>query len=155
MDAYRKQLIETDPDVFACLAGEERRQAAGVELIPSENYTWPEVLAVLGSVFTNKYSEGYPGRRYYGGQEFTDRVENLARERARELVGKRLPGVQRDLTAAREYWAQFEGRTSRATRRVNNAYLRSNRVPDGVLSYGRSVELLIAYARSRGGWLVR
>ena len=57
----------------------------GVELIPSENYAFPEVLAALGSVFTNKYSEGYPGRRYYGGQENTDCIENLARERAKSL----------------------------------------------------------------------
>jgi glycine hydroxymethyltransferase len=84
-DANRALLSETDPDVYAALAGEEQRQRVGIELIPSENYTYPEVLAVLGSVFTNKYSEGYPGRRYYGGQEFTDRIENLARERARQL----------------------------------------------------------------------
>jgi glycine hydroxymethyltransferase len=79
---YREALTAHDPEVAAALAGEEERQRRGVELIPSENYTSPEVLAALGSVFTNKYSEGYPGRRYYGGQEFTDRVENLARTRA-------------------------------------------------------------------------
>ena len=73
MDAYRRQLHAFDPDIDAALAGEERRQADGVEMIPSENYTYPEVLAALGSVLTNKYSEGYPGRRYYGGQEFTHR----------------------------------------------------------------------------------
>jgi hypothetical protein len=77
------------------------------------------------------------------------------RDRAAELAGQRLPGVQRDIDAAREHWAQFEGRTSRAARSMNNAYLRSQRVPGGILSYQRSVELLIAYARSRGGWLVR
>jgi glycine hydroxymethyltransferase len=82
MRAYRDLLKLNDPEVFETLIGEESRQRLGVELIPSENYTYPEVLAVLGSVFTNKYSEGYPGRRYYGGQEFTDRVENMARERA-------------------------------------------------------------------------
>src|SRR4029077_7854014 len=85
MDAHRRLLEENAADVAAALAGEERRQKAGIELVPSENYTDPEVLAALGSVFTNKYSEGYPGRRYYGGQEFTDRVENLARERACRL----------------------------------------------------------------------
>jgi glycine hydroxymethyltransferase len=85
MRAYRDLLAASDPDVFATLSGEEARQRSGIELIPSENYTYPEVLAVLGSVFTNKYAEGYPGRRYYGGQEFTDRVENLARERACRL----------------------------------------------------------------------
>ncbi len=85
MDGHRALLAETDPEVHAALLGEEARQRRGIELIPSENYTWPEVLAVLGSVFTNKYAEGYPGRRYYGGQEFTDRIENLARDRATRL----------------------------------------------------------------------
>jgi glycine hydroxymethyltransferase len=82
MDAHRKALHSFDPEIDAAISGEERRQVDGVEMIPSENYTYPEVLAALGSVLTNKYSEGYPGRRYYGGQEFTDRIENLARERA-------------------------------------------------------------------------
>ena len=79
------ELEQNDPAVFAALQGEEQRQRSGIELIPSENYTFPEVLATLGSVFTNKYSEGYPGRRYYGGQEYTDQIENLARERAKEV----------------------------------------------------------------------
>lgn len=85
MDAHYQLLQRTDPEVYAAVKGEETRQRAGVELVPSENYTYPEVLAVLGSVFTNKYSEGYPGKRYYGGQEYTDAVERLARDRAREL----------------------------------------------------------------------
>jgi glycine hydroxymethyltransferase len=85
MDDARALLAKSDPEVYEALVGEERRQQAGIELIPAENYAWPEVLAALGSVFTNKYSEGYPGRRYYGGQEFTDRIENLARERACRL----------------------------------------------------------------------
>jgi glycine hydroxymethyltransferase len=85
MDPNRARLAQTDPEVYEALVGEEERERSGIELIPSENYTWPEVLAALGSVFTNKYSEGYPGRRYYGGQEFTDRIENLARERACRL----------------------------------------------------------------------
>ncbi|MFB0905979.1 MAG: hypothetical protein QMA98_03300 [Pseudomonadales bacterium] len=59
-----KELETNDPDVYAALLGEESRERNGIELIPSENYTFPEVLSVLGSVFTNKYSEGYPGRRY-------------------------------------------------------------------------------------------
>jgi glycine hydroxymethyltransferase len=85
MDAYRTALKENDPEVYAAIAGEEQRQRRGIELIPSENYTYPEVLAALGSVLTNKYAEGYPGRRYYGGQEFTDQIENLARDRAKRL----------------------------------------------------------------------
>ena len=83
--ANLEQLAINDPVVYAALRGEEARERSGIELIPSENYAFPEVLAVLGSVFTNKYSEGYPGRRYYGGQKFTDEIENLARERAKEV----------------------------------------------------------------------
>ena len=82
MHDFRELLAETDPEVARAIAGEERRQRRGVELIPSENYTYPEVLAALGSVLTNKYVEGYPGNRYYGGQEYTDAIERLARERA-------------------------------------------------------------------------
>lgn len=81
----REQLKENDPDVYGAIIGEEERQSRGVELIPSENYAWPEVLVANGSILTNKYSEGYPGRRYYGGQEYTDMVENLAIERAKKL----------------------------------------------------------------------
>ncbi|WP_291328005.1 serine hydroxymethyltransferase [Desulfovibrio sp. UCD-KL4C] len=85
MNSYRDLIKNSDPDIFAALEGEENRQRAGIELIPSENYTYPEVLGVLGSVFTNKYSEGYPGRRYYGGQKYTDIIEEIARERAKEV----------------------------------------------------------------------
>ncbi len=85
MSDHRSELEKTDPAIFRALAREEQRQIDGVELIPSENYTYPEVLALLGSVFTNKYSEGYPGKRYYGGQENTDTIEELARERAKEV----------------------------------------------------------------------
>lgn len=74
-----------DQAVAAMIAGEEKREREGLELIPSENYVSRNVLEALGSVFTNKYSEGYPGRRYYGGQEFTDQVETLAIERAKQL----------------------------------------------------------------------
>ena len=85
MDAYREQLKKSDPEIYAAISGEEARQRRGIELIPSENYTYPEVLSALGSVLTNKYAEGYPGRRYYGGQEYTDQVETLARDRATQL----------------------------------------------------------------------
>ena len=90
----RSLLEVNDPEVHAALVGEEARQSAGIELIPSENYTYPEVLVALGSVFTNKYSEGYPGRRYYGGQEYTDVIERLARNRARKLFGAEHANVQ-------------------------------------------------------------
>ncbi len=94
MDPHRELLARTDPDLYQALVGEEARQRAGIELIPSENYTHPEVLAALGSVLTNKYSEGYPGRRYYGGQEFTDVIEDLARERACRLFRAEHANVQ-------------------------------------------------------------
>ena len=68
MDAYRAQLQFFDPDITNAVSGEERRQAEGVEMIPSENYTYPEMLAALGWVLTNKYSEGYAGRRYDAGR---------------------------------------------------------------------------------------
>lgn len=74
-----------DGQLLALIAGEEKRQREGLELIPSENYVSRDVLTALGSVLTNKYAEGYPGRRYYGGQEFTDRIEQLAIDRAKQL----------------------------------------------------------------------
>ena len=85
MNSNLEALEQNDPLVHDALRGEEERQRSGIELIPSENYTFPEVLAALGSVFTNKYSEGYPGRRYYGGQEYTDIIEELARDRAKAV----------------------------------------------------------------------
>jgi glycine hydroxymethyltransferase len=87
-------MFENDPEVFRAIAGEEQRQRESINLIPSENYTYPEVLAALGSVLTNKYSEGYPGRRYYGGQAFTDELENLARDRACRLFRAEAANVQ-------------------------------------------------------------
>lgn len=83
-----------DKEVYAALRGEEKREAEGLELIPSENYVSRAVREAQGSIFTNKYSEGYPGRRYYGGQEFTDQVEILAIERAKKLFGAAYANVQ-------------------------------------------------------------
>lgn len=74
-----------DDTTAQLIQAEAKRQAEGLELIPSENYVSQDVLSALGSVFTNKYSEGYPGRRYYGGQEFTDKIEQLAIDRAKQL----------------------------------------------------------------------
>lgn len=74
-----------DTQVANLIAAEIKRQQLGIEMIPSENYVSPDVLKALGSVFTNKYSEGYPGRRYYGGQENTDQIEQLAIDRAKKL----------------------------------------------------------------------
>lgn len=78
-------LVMKDKQIEELIKAEKKRQTDGLELIPSENYVSPDVLQALGSVFTNKYSEGYPGRRYYGGQENTDQVEQLAIDRAKKL----------------------------------------------------------------------
>ncbi len=94
MNSHRELLREFDPEIFYAIAGEEVRQREGINLIPSENYTYPEVLEALGSVLTNKYCEGYPGRRYYGGQMFTDAIENTARERACKLFRAEHANVQ-------------------------------------------------------------
>ena len=84
MHSY-EHIQQEDKDVYDTLVGEEKREREGLELIPSENYVSIAVREAMGSVFTNKYSEGYPGKRYYGGQEFTDQVETLAIERAKAL----------------------------------------------------------------------
>ncbi len=83
-----------DTQIADLIAGEETREREGLELIPSENYVSRDVLTALGSIFTNKYSEGYPGRRYYGGQEFTDQVEQLAIDRAKQLFNADHANVQ-------------------------------------------------------------
>jgi glycine hydroxymethyltransferase len=83
-----------DPDVFSAIKGEEEREEKGLELIPSENYVSRAVREANGSIFTNKYSEGYPGRRYYGGQTYTDIVENIAIDRAKRLFKCEYANVQ-------------------------------------------------------------
>ena len=83
-----------DTKIADLIKAEKKRQQEVIELIPSENYVSDQVLAALGSVFTNKYSEGYPGRRYYGGQENTDQVEQLAIDRAKQLFGADHANVQ-------------------------------------------------------------
>jgi glycine hydroxymethyltransferase len=87
-------IAEEDPDVWAAIALEIDRQQEGLEMIASENYTSPAVMQAVGSVLTNKYAEGYPGRRYYGGCEHVDVVENLARDRAKQLFGAQHANVQ-------------------------------------------------------------
>jgi glycine hydroxymethyltransferase len=94
MDSITKPLQELDPEIYNAIKNEERRQATGLELIASENFTYQAVLEATGSVFTNKYAEGYPARRYYGGCEFVDVVENLAIERAKKLFGAEHANVQ-------------------------------------------------------------
>ena len=88
------QLERTDPELYAAIEGERRRQVEKIELIASENYTSAAVLEAVGSVLTNKYAEGYPGRRYYGGCEWVDVAETLAIERAKALFGAAHANVQ-------------------------------------------------------------
>ncbi|MFZ1008520.1 MAG: serine hydroxymethyltransferase [Candidatus Sulfotelmatobacter sp.] len=89
-----RPLYESDPQIAAAIDNETRRQHEGLELIASENFVSEAVLEAAGSVFTNKYAEGYPGKRYYGGCEFADVVENLARDRAKQLFGAEHANVQ-------------------------------------------------------------
>src|SRR5713101_6410742 len=89
-----RPLYEVDPQISNAIDSEVRRQHEGLELIASENFVSEAVLEAAGSVFTNKYAEGYPGKRYYGGCEFTDVVEELARERAKKLFGAENANVQ-------------------------------------------------------------
>jgi len=93
-DWMSRPVAEADPETAAAIDNEVRRQHEGLELIASENFVSEAVLEAMGSVFTNKYAEGYPGKRYYGGCEFTDVVENLARDRAKQLFGAEHANVQ-------------------------------------------------------------
>src|SRR4030081_2701107 len=92
-DMFRP-LYEVDPQISNAIDNEARRQHEGLELIASENFVSESWLEAAGSVFTNKYAEGYPGKRYYGGCEFTDVVEELARERVKKLFGAENANVQ-------------------------------------------------------------
>ncbi len=93
-DRMSLSLAQADPEVATALDHETLRQHEGLEMIASENFASEAVLEAAGSIFTNKYAEGYPGRRYYGGCEFTDVVENLARDRAKEIFGAEHANVQ-------------------------------------------------------------
>ncbi|MGA2119320.1 MAG: serine hydroxymethyltransferase [Bryobacteraceae bacterium] len=93
-ERLQRALAEVDPDIYRAIRREAERQNGQLELIASENFTSEAVLEATGSVFTNKYAEGYPGKRYYGGCEFTDVVENLAIERAKHLFGAEYANVQ-------------------------------------------------------------
>src|SRR5262245_24169474 len=94
MNPINAPLSQIDPDIYKAIENEKRRQSSGLELIASENFTSKAVLEATGSVFTNKYAEGYPGRRYYWGCEFVDVVESLAIERAKTLFGAEHANVQ-------------------------------------------------------------
>src|ERR1044072_4605733 len=94
VERMSRPLAEGDPEVYAAIQHEVERQHSQLELIASENFTSEAILEATASVFTNKYAEGYPGKRYYGGCEYTDIVENLARERAKKLFGAEYVNVQ-------------------------------------------------------------
>ena len=94
MTAMSRPLYEADPEIALAIDNETRRQHEGLELIASENFVSEAVLEAAGSVFTNKYAEGYPGKRYYGGCVFADVVEELARERVKKLFGAEYANVQ-------------------------------------------------------------
>src|SRR2546426_12015160 len=87
-------LERTDPELHAAIEGERQRQVDKIELIASENYTSPAVMEAQGSQLTNKYAEGYPGKRYYGGCEYVDVVEQLAIDRLKQLFGAEAANVQ-------------------------------------------------------------
>ena len=90
----RYTVDQIDPEIFAAIEKENQRQEDHIELIASENYTSPAVMAVQGSQLTNKYAEGYPGKRYYGGCEYVDVAEQLAIDRAKQLFGADYANVQ-------------------------------------------------------------
>src|ERR1700690_526907 len=93
-ERMNRPLDAVDPDIAELLQEEAVRQATGLELIPSENLVSEAVLEAMGSIFTNKYAEGYPGKRYYGGCEYADKVEQLAIDRAKELFNCKYVNVQ-------------------------------------------------------------
>jgi len=98
-----RPLDTVDPAIAELLRDEARRQATGLELIPSENLVSEAVLEAMGSIFTNKYAEGYPGKRYYGGCEYADKVEQLAIDRRRNCLGRSTPMCRR-IRGHRRMW---------------------------------------------------
>src|SRR5271154_6430091 len=93
-NSMARPLSQVDPAIADLILAETRRQNGQIELIASENFTSEAVLEATGSIFTNKYAEGYPGKRYYGGCEYADEVENLARDRAKKLFNAEYANVQ-------------------------------------------------------------
>ena len=127
-DRMSLPLAQADPEVAAAIDHETLRQHEGLEMIASENFVSEAVLEAAGSIFTNKYAEGYPGRRYYGGCEFADVVENLARDRAKQIFG----GGARQCAAALRLAGQCLGLHGRSAGRRHHPRSRSRawRPPD-------------------------
>lgn len=124
-----------DPEIAACIENEFHRQKQNIELIASENIASPAVIAAMGSVLTNKYAEGYPGKRYYGGCEYVDVVEDLARDRAKELFGAEFANVQPHSGATANLAAFF------ALMEPGDTYLGMNLAHGGHLSHGSPVNI--------------
>ena len=135
-------LRERDPVLHAALTAERRRQLEGVELIPSENYVSEAVLEAMGSILTNKYSEGYPGRRYYGGNENVDDVERLAQERAKTLFGVPHANVQPYSGSPANLAVYF------ATCQAGDPIMGQNLPDGGHLTHGWNVSITGTYYKS-------
>lgn len=129
-------LAEQDPQVAEAISEELDRQRNSIELIASENFTSPAVMQAMGSVLTNKYAEGYPGKRYYGGCEKVDIVEDLARDRAKELFGAKFANVQPHSGANANLAAYF------ATIKPGDVVLGMSLDNGGHLTHGSAGELL-------------
>ena len=126
---------KTDPEVAGAIFKEIGRQRGKIELIASENFVSPAVMEAMGTPLTNKYAEGYPGKRYYGGCEYVDIVEDLARERAKELFGAEFANVQPHSGAQANLAVFF------AAMKPGDTYLGMNLAHGGHLSHGSPVNI--------------
>src|ERR1044071_4861418 len=132
-----RTLAETDPEIAAAVANEKKRQSEGLELIASENFVSQAILETAGSVLTNKYAEGYPGRRYYGGCEFVDVAEALAIARAKELFGAEHANVQPHSGAQANMTVYF------ATVKPGDTVLGMNLAHGGHLTHGHPLHFAV------------
>ena len=130
-----ERVTKADPELAAAIKNEIGRQRSKIELIASENFVSPAVMEAMGTPLTNKYAEGYPGKRYYGGCEFVDVVEDLARERAKELFGAEFANVQPHSGAQANLAVFF------ATMEPGDTYLGMNLAHGGHLSHGSPVNI--------------
>ncbi len=119
-DKLNAPLAEVDPLIASAIDHEVARQANGLELIASENFVSEAVLEAAGSVFTNKYAEGYPGKRYYGGCEWSDVVEQIAIDRAKDLFGERRSSKHVRLSGSDSVW-RYDPRDESGARRTSDA----------------------------------
>ncbi|MFN6169911.1 MAG: serine hydroxymethyltransferase, partial [Burkholderiales bacterium] len=132
-------LATVDPEIFAVIQQENRRQEEHIELIASENYTSPAVMQAQGSQLTNKYAEGYPGKRYYGGCEYVDIAETLAIERVRKLFGADVHGYSANVQA--NSGSQANQAVFLACLKPGDTFLGMNLAMGGHLTHGASVNM--------------